>query len=68
LKHLWPIGDPSRLIGIRFMHLRSRNNAVRAVQNKSDIVDLSEDSPGLPMPVEIVIPRISSSEEIRYSH
>lgn len=68
LKHLWPINEPSRLIGIRFMHLRSRANAVRAPNNKSDIVDLSDDATGLPFPIPIV-QRVSSDDGAnRYSH
>lgn len=67
LKHLWPITEPSRLIGIRFMHLRSRLNAVRMPENRSDIIDLSEGSEGLPWPVQVVAPRLSnhSGEEVR---
>ena len=54
LKIMWPIGDPVRLIGVRFMHLRARGNTQRSPINKSDIVDLSDGAPSLPMPVPII--------------
>lgn len=50
LKILWPISEPCRLLGIRFMHLRSRNSSVRDPHNKSDVIDLSDDNPGLSWP------------------
>jgi hypothetical protein len=63
LKILWPIGEPVRLIGIRFMHLRARGNAFRSAYNKSDIIELSDGAPCLPMPEEIVPLRVSNSDE-----
>ena len=49
-KMIWPLAEPTRLLGIRFMHLRSRNSSVRDPQNKSDTIDLSDDHPGVPWP------------------
>jgi|LauGreDrversion4_2_1035121.scaffolds.fasta_scaffold628980_2 hypothetical protein len=50
LKLLWPISEPCRMLGIRFMHLRQRNSSVRDLFNKSDVIDLSDDNPGLSWP------------------
>ena len=61
LKIMWPIGEPVRLIGIRFMHLRGRGNTARSPVNKSDIVDLSDGAPSLPMPA--TLSRISCNSD-----
>jgi hypothetical protein len=64
LKILWPLNEPVRLIGIRFMHLRDRTSAPRSNKNKSDLIDLCLEDPGLPWPCGFVPPAIKNCNSI----